>query len=277
MSNTIFGWPLFSDVGVTYTPALSGGSWLAALPLTNVQDRRLARVARSADAAAASTTLTVDLGVARAVRVLSVLAPNLTKSAVPTLRWEGNSAAGFGGGTVVYDSTALACWPTGLTAEGAAGLNVWLTTVPTSDQTARYWRCSIVDTANVDGYLDLARLVIAGGFQPTINMQYGHGLGLESESTRELTEGGAAIYGDRPRRRTATFTIPNLPESEALASAYQMQRLLGTTGQLFFVFDPTDTTYLHVRSFLAVLRELSPMEQASLARYGVPFSLTEEL
>ena len=32
MSNTIFGFPIFSDVGVTYTPALSGGSWLAARP-----------------------------------------------------------------------------------------------------------------------------------------------------------------------------------------------------------------------------------------------------
>jgi len=211
------------------------------------------------------------------VRVLSVLAPNLTKSAVPTLRWEGNSAPGFGGGTVVYDSTALACWPTGLTAEGAAGLNVWLTTVPSSDQTARYWRCSIVDTANVDGYLDLARLVIAGGFQPTINLSYGAAQGWEDDSTRTPTDGGAFIYATRSRRRTLTGTLADLPESEALSNLWEMQRQLGTTGQFLCVFDPTDTTHLWRRSMLATFRDLSPMEMASFGRYTTPIALIEDL
>src|ERR1044072_9490047 len=94
MSNCLFGWPVWSDVGPSQTPTLGSGSWAASLPLTNLQDRRLADVARAREATSANTKFRVDLETARIVGVVAVLIPNLTKSSTPTIQWKGGTTAG---------------------------------------------------------------------------------------------------------------------------------------------------------------------------------------
>lgn len=273
MGNCIFGWPIYSDVGVTYTPTLSSGSWSSSLPLTNVQDRRLAKVARSSDALAASSKFDIDLGVTRSVRVIAVLLPNVTTAA--TIRARVSAASDFT--TTVYDSTAVAAWPSGIDAEESEGMNVWTTLVLSAAQSGRYVRIEVTDAANPDGYVDVARLVVAGGWQPTINMAEGAKLGIESETERNVTDGGAAIFNARPRRRTMSFDIADIPSDEALERGFDMQRIAGTSGQMYFVFDPDDTTHMHRRAFLATLRELTAVEYPYYNRGSIPFQLTEEL
>lgn len=274
MANVVFGWPIYSDVGVTYTPTLSGGSWSSALPLTNLQDRRLAKVARSTNALAASTQFEIDLKTARAIRVIGI--PKHTISASGTVRVRGYTGAG-GTGSLVYDSTALAAWPVGITAETSQGMNLGWVHVPTAAQTARYWIVEITDTTNPAGYVDVARICLCAGWQPTNNMLIGVKQGLETDTTRTVTDGGAAIYNAKAVRRTVALTLAPLDESEALASGFDMQRIAGTSGQLYFVFDPTDTTQMHRRSMLCVLKELSPMEYVFANLNSLPFTLIEEL
>ena len=68
MGRPIFGYPNHADVAT-----LSGGSWEASLPLANLQHRLLSRVARSTDAALASTQFDADLGsTGRAVRIAAL-------------------------------------------------------------------------------------------------------------------------------------------------------------------------------------------------------------
>jgi hypothetical protein len=275
MSNLIVGWPVYSDAGVTYTPTLSGGSWLAALPLTNLQDRRLHKVARSSDDAEVSTTFDIDLKVARPVFVLAVPKHNLSTSG--TVRVLGASSNSFASAYIVYDTTAVTAIVTGVTAEMIDGINVGWTHVISAGTTARYWRFSFADTANPDTYVELGRVIVAGGWQPTLNMRYGAKLGLEDDSGRALTDGGAAVYTERQRRRTFTCAIPEIPEAEALASGFDLQRLAGTVGQMMVVYDPSDTTHMHRRAFLATLRELGALESVPVSRYGVPLSFVEEL
>jgi hypothetical protein len=275
VSNCVFGWPFYLDVGVTYSPTITGGSWVSTLPLSNLQDRRLAKVARSTNALAASTTFDVDLGVARAVGLLAILIPNLTKSSVPTVRWLGSTAANFA--APIYDSGAVAAWPATATAEDVGTMHVWTPTIPVSAQTARYWRCAIVDTANVNGYLDVARVVIAGAYTPSYGMNVGGKTFLESETIRAVTDGGAAVYQDKPRRRGDTFVVSNLTEAETFANVRKMQRQLGTSGQLFFVFDPTDTTLMYERAYLCVLKQLDALDYPWGTAMNAAFSLVEEL
>lgn len=275
MANVTIGWPIYSDPGVTYTPTLSGGSWEADLPLTNLQDRRLHYVARSTDAASASTTFDVDLKVARAVFVLAIPVHNLTTDA--TIQVQGASTASFATANIVYDTTTLSAFATGLTAENMEGMNVGWTVVLASAETARYWRFAIVDTSNPDGYVELGRVVVAAGWQPTINMAYGARLGLETETGRQYTDGGAAVYTERRVRRTVTCTIPDLPEDEALQNGWDFQRIAQLSRQFMFVWDASDTIHMHRRSFLATLRDLTPLEAIPLARYGVPLVAAEEL
>jgi hypothetical protein len=165
-----------------------------------------------------------------------------------------------------------------ITAEDASGYPIGFILIPGAQQTARWWQIEIADTRNVAGYVDLARLVIAGGWQPTINAAYGlkHGY-ADTATTRQETDGGAAVYTEKPRRRTVTGIFTQLPEDEALVSPFEMQRRLGTHQQFMFCYDPNDTYHMHRRAFLGVMRELQPLEVVVGARQGVPFSVIEEL
>lgn len=272
MSNCVLGFPIYSDPSVSYTPVLSAGSWLAALPLPNLQDRRLAKVARSTDAASGSTEFNIDLGVARDVRVLALVGHNLTAAA--TVRWKGGTTLG---GAEVYDPGAVAMSFSAVSAEDRVGINFPHVHLPPSTQNARYWRCVITDTANPNGYVQIGRLVIAGGYQPTVNMSYGAKLGLETDTKRDVTDGGAAIYQEKPVRRSVSFVLENMAQAEAFANAWKIQRLLGASGQLMFVFDAADTTLLHERSFLGVLRELTALDYPYASYNAMPFAIVEEL
>lgn len=64
-----------------YPVTFSGGSWQAALPLTNLRDPLMSKVARSTDAATASTTFDVDLGAPRDIRIIGIPAHNLSRAA----------------------------------------------------------------------------------------------------------------------------------------------------------------------------------------------------
>lgn len=273
-----FGYPIVSDTGPSYTPAFSGGSWSATLPLANVADRRIQRVARSTDATAANTKIIVDLGVARSVGVLAVLVPNLTKSAVPTFQWKGGSTSG---GTDVYNPGTIQAWPTGVTLEDVTGadgtpMNVYNVVTPTPF-TARYIELDIVDTANVNGYLDVARLVVAGAFTPSHTFSIGAQTGHETDTERDVTEGCAALYNPKPARRIDSFAIADVTQTEAFASIRKMQRQLGKSGQLFWIPDPSDTTYGYERNYLGVLRDLSPLNWSVGAYLDSQWSIVEEL
>lgn len=435
MTNTLFGFPVWNDPTVSVTPTYSGGSWVAGLPLTNLSDRRLAYVARSTDAARASTQLQGNLQTSRSIGLVAIPKHTISASGKVRVRlwsvapahrsrnfasgWSsvgtptrsadaftasdgvpmdliGDDAAGalegytqvrtFTGdavkivecrvkqdtstssvvrlrdttasadrllqviawsagapsitqttGTLVsstqvatgvyrlvflttsvtaantnqveiypattgalatantgtlyvadvdsynqpgdplkYDSGYIAALPAGLTAEDLAGLNVPFVVTP-SVTGVRDYVVEIDDTTNTAGYIDLARLIVASAYQPTINMDYGVALDLEDDSERTVSDGGAGIYNVKSKRRTATFVLDEIPEAEAFTSVWRMKKQLGTTGQFFWMWAGDDTTYKHERGFLAVFRDVSGLSQPNFARYRSALSLVEEL
>jgi hypothetical protein len=95
MANVLIGAPNFSDLSSSaqpnlYTPALSGGSWEAGNPLTNLQSRKLHLVARSSGVTEAQTVFTADLGADRPVRVVAL--PKHTMSEAGRWRVRGFTA-----------------------------------------------------------------------------------------------------------------------------------------------------------------------------------------
>lgn len=273
MSNCVIGWPFYSDVGVLYTPTLSGGSWRTGdVALTNVQDSRLEHVARSTDALLTSTKFEIDLGVARAVRLCALPKHNFSSAALVRVR--GGSVAGLGSG-VVYNSGWVAGWPVGETAETTEDMNVGFTKVFDSDQTARYWMIEVDDTANPDGYVDIGRLVLAAGWQPTINMALGSGLGVDDMSIIDDMDGGAITVNERLNRRTIRLAIKNLGVDESLTRALDMMRIAGRRRQVHIVWDPTDTTHMHRRSFTGYMRQMNPIEWPEALYTAVGFEIVE--
>ena len=59
---------------------LFGGSWSGKLPLTNLQDRQITKVARTMDTALASTQLDADLGAGKLVSLVALLRHNLEQA-----------------------------------------------------------------------------------------------------------------------------------------------------------------------------------------------------
>jgi len=288
MANCMFGYPIHSD---NANAALSAGSWEAALPLTNLADRRLAKVARSTDATTASTKFDVDLGAVRYIHAVALIGHNLSLAA--TVRIYADDNGGFA--SPDYDSTALPAipdiypsdmpqWEVVASRDGAlsqedydAGYVPDFIHICPSPQTERYWRIEIVDTANADGYVQIGRLVIVSVYQPILNMDYGAGLGWQTSSTSAETDGGATYHVDRKRRRIFNFVLPWVSDDEGLVHGFRLQQALGTSEQLLFVFDPADTVHLHRRSMLCTLESLSPLVMPYLKEFEQAVSLVEEL
>ena len=182
------------------------------------------------------------------------------------------------GGAEIYVSTALAVSFSATTAEDRDGINFPVVHIPAALQTARYWTCKIVDTANAAGYVQIARVAICGKFQPTVTMSVGAKQGLMTDTDRKSTDGGADIFQAKAVRRTQDFTLEQIEESEALTKVWKMQRQLGKHGQLMWVFDTADTTYLHERAFLATLEELGGLDYPHvISRMGSAYRLREVL
>jgi hypothetical protein len=158
-----------------------------------------------------------------------------------------------------------------------AGYQYDLIAFPTAGTIAQFWRTELDDTTNAAGYVEIGRLVIANGYQPTINFSNGASLGVQTSTTRTETDGGAFYFNERPRRRLFNGVIEYLGIDEALVRLYEMERLLGTHEQFLFVYDPADTYHLHRRAFVATLAELSPMSMPYAPYGSKPIAVVEEV
>ena len=168
---------------------LSGGSFVAACPITNVQDKRITRVARSSDATAASTRFDIDLGAALACQGFAVVNHNASAAATWTITGGTSSGASdtYSGSarSAVQMSTSADVleWEDSGFWEGTG--DEWvrnmhpLIYVHTAQITARYWRIQITDTANADGYVQFGRVYIGPVLIPALNDSYGRGQGFK--------------------------------------------------------------------------------------------------
>ena len=257
------------------------GSWQASLPLTNLQNRTLSKVARSTDDANASTRLRFSLDTARVIGVLSVVNHNLSTTA--QYRYRIYSDSGYA--TLAYDSGLIDVW-----AQAAFGTYEWedlrfwdltitdddrelftktLTHIPTTIVSEQYHQIEFFDTANPDGYVQLGRIFIGSSYQPTINMSLGAGIGYENNTLIDAAMSGAEYFDRRDSFRVARFTLEHLSDSEAVFNN-DLQKLSGTDAEVLYIWDPSDTANLQRRAFLGRIRSLSAIEQpyATLFRTG---------
>lgn len=286
MANIFLAWQNRTDEGT-----LSGGSWQVTLPLVNLQNRQVQKVARSASAATSSTQLVIDLGQARTIGVLALVVHNI--SVLGTVRVTASDTAGFT--TTYYDSGAVLVWPTGIIAQALLEWeddNFWLGTLsataragyqspyihvlPTA-QNLRYWKVEVVDTTNADGYVQIGRLFMAAGWTPSVNYAYGAGLGYTDPTPVDVSLSGAEFFDVRSKFRTFSFSLQYVLASEAYSYALELQRLAGSSGEVLLVPDKSDTANAPYRSFVGRLVQLGPVTQPQPSAYSVDFQIKELL
>jgi hypothetical protein len=287
MANVTFAYPNRTDEGT-----LSGGAWQAGLPLANLQDRTLSKVARSTDTALASTKFDLDLTQARWIGALALVGHNVSvlgKVRITAADSQANLSA-----APIYSSGWIDCWPAGVIPQSLLEWeddNFWLGTLSAEAraawqapfiqtfgrQIARWWRVEIDDTTNADAYVHIGRLFLADVWTPTMNMSYGNGLALEDKSNVEEALGGNEYFYAKRKARLTRLSLDWLGADEIYARLLDMQRLLGITGELLLVPDADDTANQQRRAYLGRMARLAPLDHASLNVYRTQLEIRELL
>jgi hypothetical protein len=264
----MLGFPNRTDAAV-----LSGGSWAATLPLSNLQSRVIGKVARSVNTAPASTKFDIDLGAGTKNQALSLRNHNITLAGI--YRIMASASPSFA--VLSYDSGWLDVWPVvypwgtleweddnfwsgKYTVEQTQGYTTELDHILPILKVARYWRVEISDPTNPDGYLQIGRLFIGPVWQPKLNMSYGASIAWETKTGVQEAIGGAEYFQQRTPYRVAKFALNWMDQDEAFSQAFELQRRAGVDQEVLFVHDPADTVHALRRRFLARIRTLSSIE-----------------
>ena len=269
---------------------LSGGGWSAPFPLANLQDRRLSLVARSANAALASTKFDVALDRTRSIDALVLVATNLSTDASITVTLASDPS--FSSGTTLLATTAPAYpasqhtldlhwsdsnwWSGRPTTEDLASLGRTSIVLLPKTVLARYVRVEIADTANPETYVQVGRAFVSSAWTPDHNYDFGAALEIGDLSTNDRAIGGGLYFDKRPRYRTQSVAFTNLYET-GFSTIFDILRTAGQTEEAFWIPDSTDTLNLLRRCFLCRIREPSKLEQAAFLRQNVGLVLEELL
>ena len=246
-------------------------AWVSTLPLTNLQDRRLSKRARTD--ASTSAVLTLDLGAAKSIWGVALAGHNLSVTA--TIRVRGSTASSFA--TTEYDSGIVTAWP-GITDHAEADGFVGFSPIMTGAELAncRYWRIDVADVMNLDGFLEFGRVFIGAGWKPERPPSFGWSLSYEDATVIESSLGGVEYFDERPQVRVLTTGLDYLTPAEFQGQAMAMLRQ-GVAGELMMIFDETDIS-THVRqSFIGRLRTLSPIENPDPIRHSTAIEVREAI
>ena len=285
MANAVLGYNNRIEAATT---VLSGGSWLAGLPLANLKDRLYGVVARSTNLTLASTKFSVDLGAEKICRTFGILNHSISNEG--KFRIRAGIDATFA--TYDFDTGWLEAWPTvyypedndfeldswwdgQYSDEEKAGLLPHKLVDMGSNYSIRYVMVEFDDQTNTAGYVQLGRFFVGEGYQATINIIYGLNLGWEDPSEITTALSGAEDSDERTKYRVVNFEFKFLPEDEAMRSPYEIIRRSGITREILFIQDPADLAHAIRRQFPCRLRELSALEYANVNAHNVPLQAKE--
>lgn len=268
---------------------LSGGSWLSALPLTNLQDADVGRVARSANATTTATQFKANLGSPKGVHGLAIGPCNLS----PGSQWRARAYSDSAYTSLVYDTdwqevtgevidwTDTAEWLEwedngfwlGISDfEALSELPQFLFHVVPSASlglaTAQYWKVEFDDTGNADGYVQSGRLMIAAALRPSHNYGEDNSLSVTPLTDVEESLGGRRAFQERGLRRSFRCGFTYLSDGQLFGDTMRMTLRSGISRQVFVVPDPDDATYGARRSFLATMKQLPAIQQMLAAELG---------
>lgn len=261
------------------TQTVTLGSWLAALPASNVGTSDITEVARSTDDATASTKFCVNLGASYALRAFALVNHNLSSAA----QWRillGTTA----GASDVY-AGSLADWLSASFDSSMAALGMQdaeylrdgtpaIIVLPTT-YSARYATVEISDTSNTDGYVQIGRFFAGGGFVPTYNATYGLQDGWVDLSTRDRSESGALWTTARRRLRKVQMVLEALSLDEG-STLHEMQRVLGTIDEVLYVPDLTDMAWSQRYGMLGTIEEMSELAYPFYRKRRLPLVITQK-
>lgn len=232
---------------------LSGGTWEDDYPITNLQNKRLMRKARSAST---SATVVVTLPAATDIGIVAVCSHNLTDAA--TVRVQGGT----------FDSGAETVYP----AQPFSRKDYACLVQP--EESAATWTITIEDASNPAGYVEFGRIFIGPTFAPATCVDWGFSDGLISASTMQESLGGPEYFFDLSVRRSWSGQFSWLTTEEA-AEFRRIMRSSDIGGEVYWVARSEAVTTAGEFWFLGRFSELSPIAYPYLSTHSVPVSIRE--
>ncbi|GAB4373865.1 MAG: hypothetical protein Kow00114_36070 [Kiloniellaceae bacterium] len=263
---------------------IAGGQWMDAAtledssavaanyPLSNLLTIQPGEKTRFSTPAAAHVV--VDLGAARAVDTVALIAHNA--SAAGTWRVRGATSEANLTASPGYDSGAgVSLWP----ASGKPDANIHHSFLRLgSAQSYRWWRVDIADAGNADGYFQLGRLLIAGAWAPAVNYSFGADIGWVDPSPIDEGVGGHSFPLEREKHRVFNLPFRFQTKADAWGQAYELQRKRGGSKDVFAVLDPDEDEYLHVVMVHGLLRgTITSISNDFFQRYSFTLRIKELL
>lgn len=240
---------------------LSGGSWNASYPVSNLKNRYLWQKARTNNALAASTILNLDLGGLQRIGVVALCRHNLSDTA--TVRIQASSSPTMS--PLLYDSGDELIYLGLDYAKAFARVE------------ARYWRITILDTSNVNGYVELGRVFIGWRFSPVNNIDWNASFSIDSTTNVVSALAGPEYFDERPNRRVWQGKWSWLDDYDAYRVMLTIQRQQDISREVYLIEDDADTTYRDLRWFLGRFKQLSAIEWPYLNQHSVGVEISEVL
>jgi hypothetical protein len=292
MANTILAFPNWLQETTAFTPSIdAAGSWESDLPVANVLNPLLAKVARSTDATLTSTKLRIDLGAERDIRVVSIPQSNISTSGqvrvtlysdaaysvqVATTGWVDYWADVYEWGVRPWGTPDL--FSNKFSTEESAGYPSTWYSVFSAVQNAQYIEIEIDDTSNPDGYIDLARVVLAPAWQATEAPLIGRTLiRWEQRSRVRRSRTGVRFVDRQPAPRVAVFGFEHINQDEAFTYPFEMARRQDLDLEVFVITDPADVEQALRRAFLGALRTLPDLTYTDGGRMAALVEIEEIL
>lgn len=268
MANCMIGFPNNIDLAT-----VSGGSYVAALPITNLQTREVKEFARTNNLLDASCIINIDQGTIRAATLASVINHNFSINS--QFRFRASNDVTFA--TSTLDTGVIDVWPVvypygtlpwehpsffggRYTTEELEGYIPNLSVLFGSTILCRYFRFEFFDPDNDDGYLQYGRVFVGPGWQPTINMSWGQSLGWETRTTVQESLAGSETFDVRIPFRVDRFRLDGMTRNEAMTNAFEIQRRAGIDKEIMWIEDTEDNAQSIRTRYLGRIRVLSPIE-----------------
>lgn len=262
---------IFAYGDKTLTATLSGGSWSTGLPLNNLKQQDITMMARSSDAATASTKFFITLGSGATIPAIVLYNHNLSTAA--KIRIGTYSSASWS--AQISRTDWLDALPAPVSANVLATYNKHFYYLPVGWAAATIIGIEIDDTTNSAGHIDLGRAMLCDLYQPPQNMNYGLVYGEEDETSVEKSRNGKRFYDVASPVRTITMKFDNIEEADVFEFK-ALQRRIGRAGELFFILNTAESTNLKLqRSMLCNFSELNSAEYTVITLMGYGVGLLE--
>lgn len=270
----------FTDENLALTAELSGGDWVEALPLANLQDdtRFVGRPARCLSPNdSAEARIEAELARDRTINLVALLFHNMGLAAEYRLTIAGPDEALGDAGTVgdwtpvhgrMFPSVNLAWeepnWWLGSARPEDLLLyprHLWISLSP--GRLARRVRIELRDP-DID-WLDVGGLWIASAWAPSFNFNHGREIGLDARSLADEAPSGRVLHEDRASRRRLTVNWDMLSQDEA-TRLFDAGARAGTRRPVLLLPDVSDPVVMIREAFPATF------EKPPAPRRGRPYT-----